>query len=238
MKGLYDIHCHILPEVDDGSRSMEESCWMLRKEYEEGVRHVILTPHFRYEMFETPLEIIKKQFRRLRREAEHIGEEGMHLYLGCELHSSIDMVSCLKKRERLTLAGSRFVLVEFEGGDSENYIRGRIRELTLNGYIPIVAHVERYHATRSSVDFIAELREMGAYIQINNDTISGVDGFMAKRFARKVMESGLLDFAGTDGHRKDTRVPDIKNAAAQMEKIMGADYVRRIYMENPRKITG
>ncbi|MFR7830719.1 MAG: CpsB/CapC family capsule biosynthesis tyrosine phosphatase [Blautia wexlerae] len=97
MKGLYDIHCHILPGVDDGARNMEESLWMLNKEYQEGVRHVILTPHFRYDMFEPHMNIVTRQFMQLRRAAMNIGDEGMRLYLGCELHSSMDMVECLKK---------------------------------------------------------------------------------------------------------------------------------------------
>ena len=92
MKGLYDIHCHILPGVDDGARNMEESLWMLNKEYQEGVRHVILTPHFRYDMFEPHMNIVTRQFMQLRRAAMNIGDEGMRLYLGCELHSSMDMV--------------------------------------------------------------------------------------------------------------------------------------------------
>ena len=147
MKGLYDIHCHILPGVDDGARNMEESLWMLNKEYQEGVRHVILTPHFRYDMFEPHMNIVTRQFMQLRRAAMNIGDEGMRLYLGCELHSSMDMVECLKKGRRLTLAGSRYVLVEFSNGDEKNYIEERVRSLLMNGFIPIIAHVERYKAT-------------------------------------------------------------------------------------------
>ena len=103
MKGLYDIHCHILPGVDDGARNMEESLWMLNKEYQEGVRHVILTPHFRYDMFEPHMNIVTRQFMQLRRAAMNIGDEGMRLYLGCELHSSMDMVECLRRDGGLPL---------------------------------------------------------------------------------------------------------------------------------------
>ena len=206
MKGLYDIHCHILPGVDDGARNMEESLWMLNKEYQEGVRHVILTPHFRYDMFEPHMNIVTRQFMQLRRAAMNIGDEGMRLYLGCELHSSMDMVECLKKGRRLTLAGSRYVLVEFNNGDEKNYIE--------------------------------ELKDMGAHIQVNADTISGQDGFGAKTFARKVMKHGLLDFVGSDGHRKTERIPEIGKCVAKMEKTMGSEYVKKIFIKNPRKITG
>ena len=237
MKGLYDIHCHILPGVDDGARNMEESLWMLNKEYQEGVRHVILTPHFRYDMFEPHMNIVTRQFMQLRRAAMNIGDEGMRLYLGCELHSSMDMVECLKKGRRLTLAGSRYVLVEFSNGDEKNYIEERVRSLLMNGFIPIIAHVERYKATRNDIGFLTELKDMGAHIQVNADTISGQDGFGAKTFARKVMKHGLLDFVGSDGHRKTERIPEIGKCVAKMEKTMGSEYVKKIFIKNPRKIT-
>ena len=229
MKGLYDIHCHILPGVDDGARNMEESLWMLNKEYQEGVRHVILTPHFRYDMFEPHMNIVTRQFMQLRRAAMNIGDEGMRLYLGCELHSSMDMVECLKKGRRLTLAGSRYVLVEFSNGDEKNYIEERVRSLLMNGFIPIIAHVERYKATRNDIGFLTELKDMGAHIQVNADTISGQDGFGAKTFARKVMKHGLLDFVGSDGHRKTERIPEIGKCVAKMEKTMGSEYVKKIF---------
>ena len=238
MKGLYDIHCHILPGVDDGARNMEESLWMLNKEYQEGVRHVILTPHFRYDMFEPHMNIVTRQFMQLRRAAMNIGDEGMRLYLGCELHSSMDMVECLKKGRRLTLAGSRYVLVEFSNGDEKNYIEERVRSLLMNGFIPIIAHVERYKATRNDIGFLTELKDMGAHIQVNADTISGQDGFGAKTFARKVMKHGLLDFVGSDGHRKTERIPEIGKCVAKMEKTMGSEYVKKIFIKNLRKITG
>ena len=235
MKGLYDIHCHILPGVDDGARNMEESLWMLNKEYQEGVRHVILTPHFRYDMFEPHMNIVTRQFMQLRRAAMNIGDEGMRLYLGCELHSSMDMVECLKKGRRLTLAGSRYVLVEFSNGDEKNYIEERVRSLLMNGFIPIIAHVERYKATRNDIGFLTELKDMGAHIQVNADTISGQDGFGAKTFARKVMKHGLLDFVGSDGHRKTERIPEIGKCVAKMEKTMGSEYVKKIFIKNPRE---
>ena len=238
MKGLYDIHCHILPGVDDGARNMEESLWMLNKEYQEGVRHVILTPHFRYDMFEPHMNIVTRQFMQLRRAAMNIGDEGMRLYLGCELHSSMDMVECLKKGRRLTLAGSRYVLVEFSNGDEKNYIEERVRSLLMNGFIPIIAHVERYKATRNDIGFLTELKDMGAHIQVNADTISGQDGFGAKTFARKVMKHGLLDFVGSDGHRKTERIPEIGKCVAKMEKTMGSEYVKKIFIKIPGKSQG
>ena len=184
------------------------------------------------------MELVKKQFLRLRKAAREIGDEGIEMYLGCELHSSMDMVECLKKGRRLTLAGSRFVLVEFSNGDEKSYIEERVRSLLMNGFIPVIAHVERYKATRNDIGFLRELKDMGAYIQVNADTISGLDGLGAKTFAKKVMKSGLLDFVGSDGHRQTERIPEIGKCVAKMEKTMGSEYVKKIFIRNPQKITG
>ena len=141
MKGIYDIHCHIVPGVDDGAKDLKTSVRMLQKEYDDGVRNIIATPHFRYDMFEPSLEQVKKQFLRVRKAAAEIGEDGIQMYLGCELHSSMDMTDCLKKGERLTMSGSRYVLTEFRTSDEKSYIRERVQALIRKGYYPIIAHV-------------------------------------------------------------------------------------------------
>ena len=166
MKGIYDIHCHIVPGVDDGAKDLKTSVRMLQKEYDDGVRNIIATPHFRYDMFEPSLEQVKKQFLRVRKAAAEIGEDGIQMYLGCELHSSMDMTDCLKKGERLTMSGSRYVLTEFRTSDEKSYIRERVQALIRKGYYPIIAHVERYHSVvKNGLDFIDELRVMVAYLQ-------------------------------------------------------------------------
>ena len=237
MYGLTDIHCHIVPNVDDGSKSLEESLQMLRMEQSDGVSRLILTPHFRYDMFETPLETVRKQFEMVR-EAAAAELPGLALYLGCELHSSMDMVDCLRRKERLTLAGSSYVLVEFSGADKRPYIKERLQKLKLSGFRPIVAHVERYPDVIRDLDFIDEMRENGVSFQVNADTISGKDGFGMKRFAKKLMKEDLLDFVGSDGHGAKERIPAMGKAYAQVCRTMGESYARRIFEENPSKVLG
>lgn len=237
MKGIYDIHCHIVPGVDDGAENLKMSVRMLQKEYDDGVRGIIATPHFRYDMFEPSMELVKKQFLRLRKAAREIGDEGIEMYLGCELHSSMDMADCLKSGERLTMAGSRYVLAEFRTSDEKSYIRERIQALIRNGYYPIVAHVERYRSVvKSGIDFIDELRDMGAYIQMNADSIIGDDGFMVKRFCKKVMKEEMLDFVGSDGHDMGKRTPHLGKAYEKVAKMMGEDYADMIFISNPECI--
>ncbi len=235
MHGLFDIHCHIIPGVDDGSKSLEESIKMLEMEYKDGIRNIILTPHFRYDMFEASEETVQKQYARLVAAASERWAD-LKLYLGCELHTSMDMVECLRQGKRRTMAGSRYVLTEFSGGDGKTYVKERIQKLKFSGYYPIIAHVERYPSVRDDLDLIEELRNMGACIQVNADTISGKDGFGMKRFAKKLMKEDLLDFVGSDGHGAKSRTPDMGKAYAVVVKVMGQSYADHIFIENPSKI--
>ena len=221
MEGTYDIHCHILPEVDDGSKSMDESIQMLKMQYEDGVRAIILTPHYRKNMFETPEEIIMRKFGSLQQIRTLNEVSDLKLHLGCELHTSMDMLELFQIRKNLTLAGSSFVLTEFSNTDSKDYVKERCYQLLSNGYQPILAHIERYECTYRNLDFVDELRQMGIRMQVNAGSILGSNGRSVKRYCRKLMKRDLLDFAGSDAHDTLQRPPSIGACATMLEKQMG-----------------
>ena len=125
IKGIYDIHCHIVPGVDDGATDIGETVKLLRMEYEQGVRTVIATPHFRFRMFETPVEKVKEQFRLVEKAASEISPD-LHVYLGCEFHANMEMLPMLREQKVMTMAGSRYVLTEFSHNSEESYIRERL----------------------------------------------------------------------------------------------------------------
>lgn len=236
MRGIYDIHCHILPGADDGSKSMDESIEMLKMQYADGVRAIILTPHYRKNMFETPEEVIVQKFGSLQQIAAEKLSTDLKLYLGCELHTSMDMLELFHLRKHLTLAGSSFVLTEFSNSDSESYVKERCYQLLSNGYHPILAHIERYACTYKNLDFVDELRQMGMRMQVNAGSITGSEGRSVKRYCRKLMKRDLLDFVGSDSHGTRKRPPEMGACAAAMEKQMGSSYAKHILIENPSGI--
>ena len=236
MKNLFDIHCHILPEVDDGAKTMDMALKMLQMEYKDGVRSIILTPHFRREMFETPQEKIERQFEILKKKAEEKIGMDLHLYLGCEFHANMSMTETLLNKERPTMADSDYVLTEFSGTVDFEFARERVYALVTHGFIPIIAHVERYPNLRKDMGGLENLKEMGVRLQINAGSILGEEGFAVKRFCRKLMKNNMLDFVGTDCHRTNKRVPNLGPCAEYMEKKKGRDYTERILIHNPQKI--
>ena len=183
MRDLYDIHCHILPGVDDGAKNMDIALALIEKEIEAGVETIILTPHFRKEMFEPDMEDIWNAYDELLYETRY---KNIRLYLGCEFHANMEMVETLDNDLRPTLADSRYVLTEFAHNSTRAFMKERADALLMSGYRPIIAHIERYRATRKDFDLIEDLIEMGCEVQVNADAIIGRDGLGAQRFCKKL----------------------------------------------------
>ena len=229
---LVDIHCHILPGVDDGAPDMETSRAMIRDAYEQGVRYIIATPHYRPEMFEPSMKKVIRVYHELRDYAEEVG---IGLRLGCEYYRNEQMIRHLDKKLRPTMLGSRYVLTEFSTNDSFVTVRNYIYELITKGYRPIVAHVERYFCCQEP-ERIQELKKLGAQIQINADSVLGYEGHTIKKFCAGLMKDKLVDFIGSDAHNLEGRKMNLGKCATYVRKKMGQDYAEEIFVDNPRRI--
>lgn len=229
---LVDIHCHILPGVDDGAPDMETSRAMIRDAYEQGVRYIIATPHYRPEMFEPSMKKVIRVYHELRDYAEEVG---IGLRLGCEYYRNEQMIRHLDKKLRPTMLGSRYVLTEFSTNDSFVTIRNYIYELLTKGYRPIVAHVERYFCCQEP-ERIQELKKLGTQIQINADSVLGYEGHTIKKFCASLMKDDLVDFIGSDAHNLEGRKMNLGKCATYVRKKMGQDYAEEIFVDNPRRI--
>lgn len=229
---LVDIHCHILPGVDDGAPDMETSRAMIRDAYEQGVRYIIATPHYRPEMFEPSMKKVIRVYHELRDYAEEVG---IGLRLGCEYYRNEQMIRHLDKKLRPTMLGSRYVLTEFSTNDSFVTVRNYIYELITKGYRPIVAHVERYFCCQEP-ERIQKLKKLGAQIQINADSVLGYEGHTIKKFCADLMKDDLVDFIGSDAHNLEGRKMNLGKCATYVRKKMGQDYAEEIFVDNPRRI--
>lgn len=235
---LTDIHCHILPEVDDGAQSKRIMRVMLNRMYRDGVRRIIMTPHYRKGMFEPSMEEIECKYQLLKKYAEGIGQKGIRVWLGCEYHRDREMLENLKHGRRPTLAGSRYVLVEFSSMDNYRKIHNTIYELVTGGFKPIIAHIERYPAVVSHPEYVAELIDQGAMIQVNADALLGIEGWKIRRFCKKLMKKEEIDFIASDAHDLKERPSRLRECADYVERKWGSRTAKRIFVINPSKITG
>lgn len=235
MKNIVDMHCHLIPGVDDGAKTYEMALEILNKEYNEGVSTVILTPHFRRKMFEPDKELVYENYKKLKNMVKK-QIPGLKLYLGCEFHASMGMVERLNRNPDYCMAGTDYVLIEFSEADDMSYIKERVRAVQMAGYRPIIAHAERYPKVMKRLDMLEELVDIGAWIQLNADSILGKEGWKIKRFCRKMMKANLVHLVGSDVHNLTDRPSNLGECADYVQKKEGRDYAERLFVINPMKI--
>ncbi|GBU05917.1 protein-tyrosine phosphatase [Faecalimonas umbilicata] len=235
MKGLIDIHAHILPGVDDGASDFQESVRMLKSAYRQGVRCVIATPHYHRNHFhrnpERTMEALQKIRGWLR---EHLPD--MIVLLGTEIYYTIDFAEEIAAGNIFPMAKSRYLLVEFSPLEDYAYIRNAVHVMVNRGYCPIIAHAERYRVFHQNVSRISEVIQLGAYIQLNGDSIVGKNGLRMKLFAQKLMKKELVHFVASDMHHMESRRPNLKECAEYMEKTYGFARTKELLYDNPRKL--
>ncbi len=234
MAELSDIHCHVIYGVDDGARNLYESLEMLKKAASQGVGTVIATPHFRHEMFDYPLPKIASNFEELKEKA---GEIGIKLYLGCEYHVNSDIIGDIRSHRVHTMCDTKFVLCEFSYLTEFEYMRKYVSELVSNGFMPIIAHAERYKVFMDSIYSASELKSLGAMIQVNCDSVLGLSKRILKKTSRNMLKYEIADFVASDAHGIDYRPCRIEKCYELISKKYSAEYADLLFKENPKKIT-
>lgn len=201
---MLDFHNHIIPGVDDGAESLEQSLSALEKMWEQGITHVITTPHFRASSVKDP------EFESLMRHIDACWEQlvesarenfpQMKLDRGVEL--ALDDPSPVATDPRLRLAGGRFMLVEFPWFTiPPNGVQALIH-LKASDMTPIVAHPERYENTDPQMEIFREWKQAGAFLQLNAGSLVGAYGARVERNAWRVLEAGLADYLSSDYHSR------------------------------------
>lgn len=219
--------------VDDGAKTIDESVGMLKIAHEQGIEAVILTPHLRHGMFSHPLDKIEEHYKKLKPYAD---ECGIDLRLGTEYHVASDIVESFKSGRCHTLADSQYILTEYSSVSEFSFMLNMTKEVIFAGYIPVIAHVERYGCLVDDPDNVEELRGMGAFIQVNADAVLGIDGRGAKKYTRLLLKHGLVDFIASDSHGTKTRACNMKKCYDVVSKKYGKDYADKIMEINPSKI--
>lgn len=200
-----DCHSHVIPAVDDGSRTMDESLAMLRLLAEAGAQRVIATPHIYPGRFDNEPDFLRRRFDELVQAAEAAGV-GVELELGAEHFCDEHLVPRIERGDILSFGKERYVL--FETTTTEHvppHLSATVYALVERGYTPLVAHVERYHYLRSEEgeELLEDLRCMGARFQVNR-TVGQVNvpgrGPRGK-FIAKLLTRGWVDEVGSDLHR-------------------------------------
>ncbi len=230
---MIDVHCHLLFGVDDGSKNIKESVAMLREAKNQGVDAIILTPHYRHGMFPYDRKKIDAHFLEL---LSYAKAAGVRIYPGCEYHVNSRIVDYIRSGRCHTMADTNYVLTEYEYETEYSYIESMTRELIFQGYIPVVAHVERYACMLERPARAAELQKMGALVQSNCDAVLGLESRKLKKYTKILLTEGWVDLIASDSHGIKDRVCHMRKCYDYIAKKFGEDTAQLLMDGNPRMI--
>lgn len=235
MTKFVDLHCHILPYVDDGAFRTKESERLLDMLYFQGARSICVTPHLRHRMFETPDEEILVQFDELQAYAAQRSYP-VHLFLSREYHCDTRLQACLESGTVRPLGEGNSILIEFSQLHDFATILEWVARVRTNGYQPLIAHVERYPGLDGSLDRASELIQNGALLQMNASSVLGREGLRQARWSKKLLKESLIHVIASDAHDPMERPPLLDACHRYLRKKVGDAYADALMRDNPMQI--
>lgn len=229
---MIDFHSHILPGIDDGSRNLEQSIAMVNEAKKAGFTKIISTSHY----MENYYECNERDRRQLLKKVQE-NVQGIELILGNEIYITNNIIELLQNGQASSINGTKYVLFEFPlittrpMNDKEVIYR-----LVENGYIPIIAHPERYPFIQENPDYLFELEEMGALFQANYGSIIGMYGLKAKKTLKILLKNNLISFLGSDVHRPEQVYNKMPKIIKKLKKIISNEEFEEFTEINPEKV--
>lgn len=231
---MTDIHCHILPGIDDGARDISDTLQMARIAADCGITHIVATPHCNI-----PGEVRNYAgsgyYGALEYAREAILEAHIPVKLlsGMEVFVTFDLPDLIRQDKILTLNHSDYLLIEFDFGEESDFVdfmTDRILEMKIT---PVIAHPERYEFIKYDPDFALLLRKKGCLFQANKDSFLGKYGQGSEKTAFSLLRRGLINVVASDAHSPHHRTPDNKKALS----TLSTDWdTKKLFSETPRKI--
>jgi len=204
---MIDIHCHLLPGLDDGPRSMDDTLAMLRMAAADGVTTIVATPHYGGRFGEPKPDTIRDLVAQVNRRAREAAL-AIEVLPGCEACLELDLAEKVERGQVLTFGETnRYVLVEVATEPLPLYALDVSFRLRTLGVTPVLAHGERLAATNSGWGFVRRFKEQGGLVQLNADAVAGQAGWRVKRVCRGLLAENLATVIASDGHSPDWRPP-------------------------------
>jgi protein-tyrosine phosphatase len=234
---MIDLHCHILPGVDDGAESIDVSLAMARMAASDGVQTIVATPHFFREDCSSNNFALVDERRRELSEALVRDQIAVEIKSGAEVHISHDLISEIREnRKSLVLNGSGYMFVEFPSGHIYPGVKNLFFDLMTEGIVPIIAHPERNAVLARQASLLYDLVQVGALAQANGGSIMGLYGPEARETILRFLECHLVHFLASDGHNSSSLPPRLSEAARCAESVIGKEEALCLVDRNPQAV--
>ena len=234
---ITDIHCHILPGIDDGSPDLDETVGMLYLAAASGVKKIVATPHsyidkgdylsFREKIdnaFSIVCDVIKQE------------KIPVELVLGMELLITGDLEDRLYSKNYITINDTNNILIEFSFMESFEYMENAIQAVLAEGLKPVIAHPERYVEIQGDPERVRSWLDMGCKLQLNKGSFIGYFGEESKKSAVYLLKNGFAQFIASDAHSSKSRTPYLRNIEDFLNNYFGNDYSEILLKRNPEAL--
>jgi protein-tyrosine phosphatase len=232
---VIDLHCHILPGIDDGAGDLSVSLRMAEAAVAQGVSVVACTPHILPGLYHNTGPAIREATGRLQGELDQEGIP-LHLVTGADVHMTPDFVAGLRSGRLLSIADSRYVLVEPPHHTAPPQLEDFFFNLTVAGYVPILTHPERLSWVPSRYETIKKLVRAGVWMQITAGSFAGAFGRNALYWAQRMLDDGCVHLIASDAHDVERRPPDLAAGYEFVAKRVGAEEAQCLVLTRPMGI--
>ncbi len=229
---MIDIHCHALPGVDDGAKSLEIAVEMCQMAARDGITHLVATPHCNYKYHFDP-EVNRAKLAELQAAADPAPK----LLLGCDFHLSWENVDRVPKEGKIfSINATQYLLVEFAELFIPDQMDNVLFDIDMSGFIPILTHPERNPVFKRKPDLLPHWVERGYLVQVTAMSLLGGFGNSSETLAKDWLQRNLVHFFATDAHDPRHRPPLLSECRKKVVELRGEQEAERIFDKNPEAV--
>lgn len=232
---MIDLHCHMLPGIDDGAPDVATSLRMARLAAADGTRTLACTPHIYPGLYENQTDGIRQRVGELQ---AHLDAEGIDLRLtyGADAHLTPDLLQRLRAGTAPTLAGTRYLLLEPPHHVAPPHFEDSVFELMAAGYTPVITHPERLTWIDREYPAFVRLAHRGVWMQLTAASLTGRFGPKAKKWSERMLDDGLVHILASDGHGVEDRPPRMSSGRAAAALLVGEEESWHLVRTRPQAI--
>lgn len=234
---MIDIHAHILPGIDDGAVDLDTTLEMAEMAAASGVQYLVATPHCNipgmYDNYRD--EALINAYKDVRKAIEEANIP-IQIVPGMEIYVTKDVPQLLKENKLVGLNGTKYILMEFDFDEDPEFCNHILKECAAMGYMPIIAHPERYYFVHRNPQIAFGWYEKGYHMQVNKGSILGKFGRTARNLAHLFLEENIVCCVASDAHSSWSRTPHMGEIREYLEVRYGEAYAQELLDTNPRRI--
>jgi protein-tyrosine phosphatase len=232
---MIDLHCHILPGIDDGAADLDMSLAMAKIAANDGIRTIACTPHIYPGLYENTATGIRSAIASLQSEFDK-REIPLRLLEGADVHLEPDLAGSIRAGRVPTLAGSRYLLLEPPHHVAPPGFQDAVFKLVVAGYVPVITHPERLTWIEDHYEEFVKLVEMGAWMQLTSGSLTGRFGKSPKYWSERMLDEGMVHIIATDSHHSARRPPLLSEGREAAARRVGANEAEQMVVTRPQGI--